>query len=127
MIGIAHLPRGEDSPDSVANQGGTVFGKTLKKDLWYAHSGRAIPYDPTLIKYARENRKSGNPVENRFWYDILRSDQLRPYRFTRQKPLLSYIVDFYSSDLGIVIELDGESHVDSIDYDQDRTDELEKY
>lgn len=93
----------------------------------YTHSPLAIPYDRTLLYQAKENRKSGNPVENRFWYDILKTDTLKQYKFTRQKPLLSYIVDFYCSELGVVIELDGESHIDTTLYDKKRTQELEQY
>ena len=62
MIGIAPLPRGEDLPVSVANQGGIVSGKAqslmANREPWYAHSDRAIPYNPELLRYARENRKA---------------------------------------------------------------------
>jgi very-short-patch-repair endonuclease len=44
----------------------------------------------------------------------LRNKQLLGYDFHRQKPLLNYIVDFYSSQLGLVIEIDGNSHNRSV-------------
>ena len=43
--------------------------------------------------------------------------------FDRQRIIGSYIVDFYIKKLGLVIEIDGSSHDEKIDYDQRR----EKY
>ena len=44
-------------------------------------------------------------------------------KFTRQKPLDEYIVDFYCSSAQLVIELDGDSHFTDAteDYDAQRT------
>src|SRR5258708_1380683 len=41
------------------------------------------------------------------WYEFLRD---LPEKFTRQKPLGSYIGDFYCTRVRLVIEIDGESH-----------------
>lgn len=68
-----------------------------------------------------------NSVEKKFWYDIIKSDQFSEYKFTRQKPLLDYIVDFYCSKYQVVIEIDGDSHVENEKYDAERTKNLEKY
>lgn len=61
------------------------------------------------------------------WYDILKGKKLSQYKFTRQKPLLSYIADFYCSEFGLVIEVDGDNHQDQKEYDEKRTKELESY
>jgi very-short-patch-repair endonuclease len=45
--------------------------------------------------------------EGHLWYDFLRS---YPVRFSRQKVLGKYIVDFYSAEAKLVIELDGSQH-----------------
>ena len=37
-------------------------------------------------------------------------DQLLGFRFNRQKPLLSYIVDFICAKAKLIIELDGSQH-----------------
>ena len=37
-------------------------------------------------------------------------DQLLGFRFNRQEPLLSYIVDFYCAKAKLIIELDGSQH-----------------
>ena len=43
------------------------------------------------------------------------------YKFTRQKPVANFIVDFYCAELHLAIEIDGDSHAESIVYDVDRT------
>ncbi len=49
------------------------------------------------------------------------------FRFKPQHPIDVYIVDFYCHTLNLAIELDGESHKNSKEYDQDRTFELENF
>ena len=41
--------------------------------------------------------------------------------------MLNYIADFYSHEIGLVIEIDGESHDHSFLYDAKRQSELEAY
>ena len=50
---------------------------------------------------------------------------MKNYTFNRQKPLLSYIVDFYCKKLNLVIEIDGESHNYKYEADKKRQKELE--
>ena len=59
--------------------------------------------------------------EKKFWFDIIKQEALSSYKFTKQKPLLDYIVDFYCAELGLVIEIDGDSHIPDIAYDEERT------
>ncbi len=86
-----------------------------------------IPYNRELTKKAQENRKNMNAPERRMWYDILHAEKIRSHKFLRQKPLGEYIVDFYCQELTLVIEIDGESHLEQIEYDQKRTLFLESY
>ncbi len=60
------------------------------------------------------------------WYDFLHS---YPVSFSRQKVLGKYIVDFYSAEAKLVIELDGSQHFEkeNMDYDEERTAFLEGY
>lgn len=83
--------------------------------------GGYIPYDTSLTAKARENRKTPTPAEKKFWYDVLKSHQFKELKFTRQKPLDNYIVDFYNSKLMIAVEIDGDSHFDQFYYDKIRT------
>ena len=57
--------------------------------------------------------------ERRLWYEYLRT---YPVRFTRQKVLGAYIVDFYCSRAKLAIELDGSQHYDpgGAEYDRRR-------
>lgn len=68
-----------------------------------------IPYNPNLKDLAKELRNNSTLGEVILWKK-LRNKQLMGYDFHRQKPLLNYIVDFYSSELELVIEVDGNSH-----------------
>ncbi len=42
------------------------------------------------------------------------------YTFTRQKPILNYIADFYCHELNVVVEVDGCSHFSKEDYLDDK-------
>ena len=64
--------------------------------------------------------------ERHLWYDFLRS---YPIRFSRQKVLGKYVVDFYSAEAKLVIELEGSQHYEegNIAKDKERTAFLENY
>jgi len=70
-----------------------------------------IIYNGELEKFAKENRKKGVLSEVILWHQ-LKSKQLLGYKFTKQKPIMNYIVDFYCPKLKLVIEIDGSSHTD---------------
>jgi very-short-patch-repair endonuclease len=59
----------------------------------------------------------------------LKGKQFYGFDFHRQKPLLQYIVDFYCSDLNLVIEIDGKYHEQDGYYEKDlkRQIDLEKH
>ena len=80
-----------------------------------------IPYDKNLTAFARENRKQPTAAESKLWYQLLRMRNLSTYKFTRQKPVSKFIVDFYSAELRLAIEIDGDSHAESLVYDTERT------
>ena len=86
-----------------------------------------IPYKRKLTKLARQNRNDPSPAEKRIWYEVLCRKQFEGYKFTRQKPLGGYIVDFYCSKLRLVIEIDGDSHAENREYDKARTKVLSQY
>ena len=50
---------------------------------------------------------------------------MKGYQFMRQKPIGEYIVDLFCSKLGLVIEIDGESHDGKFRYDVERQKFLE--
>ena len=69
-----------------------------------------LPYDKKLVSRARELRKEITPAENKFWTDILKDEKLIHLKFTRQKPIGNFIVDFYCAKFKLAIEVDGEIH-----------------
>ena len=89
------------------------------------HPKPYIPYSKDLISKARENRKNPTPAEKRMWFEVLSRKSFQNLKFTRQKPLDCFIVDFYCSKLLLVIEIDGDSHARQEAYDHQRTRRLE--
>ena len=83
-------------------------------------------HNPQLVSLARELRKEMTKEERHLWYDFLRS---YPVRFSRQKVLGRYIVDFYCAAAKLVVELDGSQHFEEagLAYDRQRTAYLEQY
>ncbi|MFT3880493.1 MAG: endonuclease domain-containing protein [Gemmatales bacterium] len=77
------------------------------------------------ITRARELRKAMTDTE-RFVWAKLRSRRFAGYKFRRQKPIGSYIVDFVCAEYQLIIELDGGQHVERTAYDNHRTEQLER-
>ena len=63
------------------------------------------PYEKYLKENSQKLRVDQTDAERKLWQRINR-DQLLGFRFNRQKPLLSYIVDFYCAKAKLIIELD---------------------
>ena len=83
-------------------------------------------HNKKLVHLAQQLRKEMTKEERHLWYDFLRS---HPARFSKQKVLGNYIVDFYSAKSKLVIELDGSQHYEdcNIQNDNERTAFLEDY
>ena len=84
-----------------------------------------LSYSPKLKERASWLRKNMTLAEVLLWKK-LGGKQLLGYDFHRQKPIFEYIVDFYSPELKLVIEIDGFSHNFKHDYDVERERNLEK-
>jgi very-short-patch-repair endonuclease len=90
-----------------------------KEDRYY------FGYHSKLVKFARDNRKNPTSAEKVMW-NLLCRKQFAALKFTRQKPIDNFIVDFYCSELRLAIEIDGESHALQENYDQFRGQRLKK-
>jgi very-short-patch-repair endonuclease len=66
-------------------------------------------YDPSLKKLARDLRKNSSLSEILLWRQ-LKGCERGGFDFQRQKPIQSYILDFFSHELMLAIEIDDESH-----------------
>lgn len=84
---------------------------------------KIIPYNPKLKKLARELRKNSTLSEVLLWLKI--KEKVMGVEFHRQVPIDNFIVDFYCHELMLAIEIDGNSHDDKQDYDQNRQQILE--
>ena len=83
-------------------------------------------HNKQLVPLARQLRKEMTKEERHLWYDFLRT---YPIRFSRQKVLGKYIVDLYSAQARLVVELDGSQHYEEANKEKDaqRTAFLENY
>jgi tRNA modification GTPase len=85
------------------------------------------PVSTDLLKKARSLRKNATNSEDYLW-QILRNRQVNNLKFRRQHPLEEgYILDFYSHDIRLGIELDGGYHNSEFqkNYDTVRTMDIE--
>jgi len=82
--------------------------------------------NPVTLETARLLRKSMTYSESLLW-EKLKGKQLLGLRFRRQHPIDMFIVDFYCHAARLVIEVDGEIHMDQIEYDDGREADIGKY
>jgi very-short-patch-repair endonuclease len=73
-----------------------------------------------MSERARHLRQEGTPPEELLWL-ALRNGQVAGLKFRRQHPVGRYVVDFYCHNAGLVVEIDGMSHIDRLEQDQTRT------
>ena len=81
-------------------------------------------YNTKLNDRAKGMARAMTKAEQILWFNVLKSNKLRGYKFTKQKQVFNYILDFYCSKLLLVIEVDGSSHNDRLEYDRQRDDFL---
>jgi very-short-patch-repair endonuclease len=79
---------------------------------------KIIPNNPKLKELARELRKNSTLSEVLLWLKI--KGKTMGVEFHRQVPIDNFIVDFYCHELMLAIEIDGSSHNEKQDYDQNR-------
>jgi very-short-patch-repair endonuclease len=72
-----------------------------------------------MVGRARQLRKDSTPPEELLWL-ALRNGQIAGLKFRRQHPVGRYVVDLYCHSAGLVVEIDGMSHIDQLEQDQER-------
>ena len=85
----------------------------------YRNFVTGLPYNSNLKKRAIEFRKRGILSEVLFWQQV-RNCKFHNIDFDRQRIIGNYIVDFYIKSLGVVVEIDGSSHDEKVEYDIER-------
>ncbi len=68
---------------------------------------------------ARNLRQTMTPQEKILWH-ALRKDALGALHFRRQQVVAGYVVDFYCASAKLAVEIDGDSHLGTVDYDKIR-------
>lgn len=83
-----------------------------------------IYYNQQLKKLSRELRRNGTLSEVLLWKEL--KGKKMGYPFARQKPILSYMVDFYCVPLQLAVEIDGVTHDAKIEKDAERQQRMEQ-
>jgi very-short-patch-repair endonuclease len=73
----------------------------------------------TTINRARHLRKAQTLFEQQLW-KCLRDRRFKQFKFRRQHPMGSYIVDFVCLERMLIVELDGSQHAKRKSYDAER-------
>ena len=83
-------------------------------------------YNKKIIENAKILRKNMTAQEGRLWHSYLKNYS---HKFYRQRVIDNFVADFYCSKAKLIIEIDGSQHytVDGQEYDNMRTEILEKY
>ena len=78
-----------------------------------------------MLENARGLRRNLTGPECKLWFAI-RNRNLAGLKFRQQVPLFDFVVDFYCAEHSLVLELDGDSHIDQFEYDVERQRKLEE-
>jgi very-short-patch-repair endonuclease len=79
---------------------------------------------PEQTSFRRDLRKFGSLAERILWRRI-RNRQVQGCKFRRQHGIEQYVVDFYSPELMLAIEIDGPHHAEQQEEDQRRQKRIE--
>jgi very-short-patch-repair endonuclease len=80
---------------------------------------------PALQERARQFRRPLTPPEALLWAK-LRNRQCGGFKFRRQVVMGRFIADFECAEAKLIVELDGMSHENTVDYDAARTEWLQQ-
>jgi len=80
---------------------------------------------PAILRLAQDHRHPLTPAEKKIWSRV--RNRGLGFKIRRQHPIWTFIADFYCAEAKLVIEIDGDSHVepDQDEYDRARTEWLE--
>ena len=75
-----------------------------------------LSHNSNNLAHVRSLRKNMTDAERKLWYEYLRPC---PYKFTRQKSVGPYILDFYCASAQLAVEIDGLQHYEPQGQQQD--------
>ena len=115
------------SPPLEGDKGGGCFNLAEKLQITYLNVMSNNYYNTNLKDFAHELRtETVSRAEKYLWKHVLSRNQ-QGTKFKRQRPISHFIVDFFSQEIGLIIEIDGNSHRNKGDYDKMRQDKLEGF
>ena len=82
-------------------------------------SAKPQPTHPAVVACARKLRQESTTPERMLW-SALRGRRLGGLKFRRQEPVGPYYVDFCCREKKLIVEVDGRSHDEKLDYDTQR-------
>jgi very-short-patch-repair endonuclease len=96
------------------------LGKSVKRNMYFGAK-------PHLFELAENMRKNPTQSEKVLW-NILRKYRFKGFLFRQQNPIHLFIADFYCHRIKLVIEADGDIHLENEvqEHDDGRTGELGK-
>ncbi|HEY7032899.1 MAG TPA: DUF559 domain-containing protein [Thermomicrobiales bacterium] len=100
--------------------------RTKPSGGWDTTTGRVRGTTREVEAAARELRQRMTPAERVLW-NALRADRLAGLPFRRQHPLGPFVVDFACPTRKLVVEVDGDVHLDRAEEDAARTELLASY
>ena len=83
-------------------------------------------YKKRKCRFTKKLRKTMTPTEIILW-EILRDRRFKGLKFRRQVNIGPYIADFLCIQHRLIVEIDGSSHDDRKEYDQDRDTYLQEH
>lgn len=83
-------------------------------------------HNEKIVRIAKNLRNNATKEERKLWYEFLRG---YPIKFSRQKIIANYVLDFYCGQAKLAIELDGSQHYSKVGeaYDKSLTEFLGEY
>ena len=81
-------------------------------------------YNSNLREFARDLRTESVSKAEKYIWKALLSRKKMGVAFKRQRPISNFIVDFFSGEIGLIIEIDGSSHLNKGEYDFYRENKL---
>jgi len=106
-----------------ATQTGVFENEVFHK---FTDIGFVFPVNKDLNDRAKEMAKNMTKAEQLIWFNILASKKTG-YKWVKQRVIDNYIVDFCCQELGLIIEIDGNTHTERQEYDKVRTDLLNHF
>jgi very-short-patch-repair endonuclease len=113
------LPLSRGRGEYLNHGGGTQNDRGVQTH--FEHGG--FRYSKVVGEAAKVLRKKMTQAEQKLWDCLLRAKQTG-YKFSRQKPIENFILDFYCSELLLCVEVDGEYHEKAKEQDEVRTERL---